>query len=336
MEVNRYSEDVASTTNGLFGVDVSIETANVVVYPIPWDLTCSYGLGAADNTTAILEASTQLDLWDIKDPSAWKKGIVLTPPNATLSPLNSRLRPSASDIYQQLEKGLELSETQRTAQNDINQACQTMLDVSQDDISAYLQQGKSVIVLGGDHSVSLAYVRALSKQHDSFGILQLDAHMDFRDSYAGFHYSHAAVIRRISELPQVSDIVQVGIRDCAASEVAYSQDCQTTVHTYYDEALQCRQFEGETWANLCQEIVSKCPEKVYITTDIDGLDVRYCPSTGTPVPGGLSYAQWLYLVQELKRQNKQIIGIDLVEVVAGTEWDANVGARLLYQYAMLI
>ena len=199
-----------------------------------------------------------------------------------------------------------------------------------------VDQSQFPIVLGGEHSVSLGAINAMAETYPSFGILQWDAHMDCRAGYAGFDYSHASVMYHASKCPAVTDIIQVGIRDCCQEEVTYASTCTDTQFSiFYDADIAAGLFEGRTWASYCEQIVAACPDYVYISCDIDGFNPSLCPSTGTPVPGGLGYNEWIYLIRSLKKANKTIIGADLVEVVAGTVWDANVAARLLYEYCIL-
>ena len=189
--------------------------------------------------------------------------------------------------------------------------------------------------MGGDHSVSYSYCKALSDSYASVGVLQCDAHMDLRKDYAGFSTSHASVMQDILTIESVSSLVQVGIRDCCQEEVDFQKN-RSDIHVFYDSELKMQLYNGKSWDEICNEIVSKLPDYIYVSTDIDGLDVRFCPSTGTPVPGGLDFSQWCYLLKKVKDAGKTIIGIDLVEVVSKTTWDANVAARLLYFYGTLI
>jgi agmatinase len=132
-------------------------------------------------------------------------------------------------------------------------------------------------------------------------------------------------------LPQVSKIVSVGIRDFSEGEVAVVKSEAGRVLINTDTDLKRQTFEGITWAEQCDAIIASLPQKVTISFDIDGLYPWYCPNTGTPVPGGLSFEQAAYLLSKLGDSGKEIIGFDLVEVAPGeTDWDGNVGARMLY------
>ena len=328
-------DSVLSLNNGIFGQDCTVDNASIVIISVPWDLTCSYGVGSALNRQAIHEASLQLDLWDFNAQSAWKQGIALAPEFSDILSFNQNYRSDATLIYKELESGNFLSKDLLEAQTKINQYSELLLDKVSDSILSYLNQNKRVVLLGGEHSISLAYLRALSTLYKSFGVLQWDAHMDCRESYAGFNYSHASVMYHAAHIPELKHIVQVGIRDCCSTEIEFSKQAPSKIHTFFDRQLASDQFRGRLWSDICDEIIDKCPNYIYISCDIDGFDPSLCPSTGTPVPGGLSFNQWNYLLQELKRQGKTIIGSDLVEVVTNTKWDANVAARLLYQYSVI-
>ena len=191
-------------------------------------------------------------------------------------------------------------------------------------------------VVGGEHSVPLGAIRAAADAHGDFGILHIDAHLDMREAYEGFKYSHASIMFNVlSTLPKVTKIVSVGIRDFGEKEVDFAKSQADRVSIFYDADMQERMLEGEKWSAIVAEIVAKLPTKVYISFDIDGLDPSLCPHTGTPVPGGLSFAQASLLLEAVKKSGKKVIGFDLVEVAPephhGIEWDANVGARILYK-----
>lgn len=106
---------------------------------------------------------------------------------------------------------------------------------------------------------------------------------------------------------------------------------------YLSKDIQERKFEGDTWKHIADEIVNQLPEKVYISFDVDGLDRKYCPNTGTPVQGGFETEEVLYLFKKVKESGRQLIGFDLVEIGVGqTDWDSNVGARLLWRLCNLM
>ncbi|MFI5362104.1 MAG: arginase family protein, partial [Elusimicrobiota bacterium] len=201
-----------------------------------------------------------------------------------------------------------------------------------------IADGKIVGVVGGDHSVPYGAFQAVSETHGKFGLLHFDAHSDTRVAYEGFVWSHASIMYNAMEnIPNISKIVQVGIRDYCEQEHEFLLALGERAKVFFDRELAARRFSGEAWAKTAREIVSALPEKVWVTFDIDGLDPRFCPHTGTPVPGGLEFSEVNFLLGELARSGRTIIGFDLVEVSPDPggkdEWDANVGMRLAYKLA---
>jgi agmatinase len=196
---------------------------------------------------------------------------------------------------------------------------------------------KLVFGLGGDHSTPFGLIKALAQQHDDFGILQFDAHCDLRRAYEGFTWSHASVMYNVLErIPQVSRLVQVGIRDYSEEEAQYIQQSKGRVRTWFDRDIKRRLYQGQSMLSVHEAILADLPEKVFVSFDIDALDPSMCPNTGTPVPGGLSYWEAEHLLEMLARSGRTIVGMDLNEVAPGDdEWDANVGARLLYRMCNL-
>jgi agmatinase len=132
----------------------------------------------------------------------------------------------------------------------------------------------------------------------------------------------------------VGKLVQVGVRDLGAAEAAYIRESGGRVVTHFDATLTRARFEGVPWMRQVERIVEGLPELVYLSFDIDGLDPTLCPHTGTPVPGGLSFAEAGALLAGVVASGRRIVGLDLDEVAPGPdgdEWDGNVGARLLYR-----
>ena len=207
-----------------------------------------------------------------------------------------------------------------------------------DQTSELLEKGKLVGLVGGDHSTPFGFLKALAEIHPSFGILQIDAHCDLRSSYEGFIFSHASIMYNVmNDIPQVTKLVQVGIRDFSESEWKFICESKYRVVTYLDKAIKERQYEGESWKLIVDEIVSHLPDKVYISFDIDGLDPKLCPNTGTPVQGGFETEQVFYLFKAILKSGRQLIGFDLCEVgISNSEFDENVGARVLFKLCNLM
>lgn len=307
--------------------------AEVVLLPVPWDTTVSYKAGTAYAPGRILEASTQLDLYDEHVPDAWKIGIYMRPADDQLLQLNAEMRQKSEDYISLLERGLSPTENDQTLLdqlNEINRAAEQVHENVYHQSLELLRADKIVGVVGGEHSVPFGLLRALSEQYtDGFGVLQLDAHMDLREAYEGFIYSHASIFYNSLSLDGLRKLVQVGIRDyCEAEADLAKRDDRITVYT--NSSIQSRMMEGTAFREIVADIVAQLPERVYISFDIDALESTYCPGTGTPVPGGLTYDQALYLIRAVTDAGKIIIGFDLSEV-GNAEYDANVGARILYQ-----
>ena len=197
--------------------------------------------------------------------------------------------------------------------------------------SLLLEQGKIVAVIGGDHSSPLGLIKSLAKQHD-FGILQVDAHMDLRNAYEGFQYSHASIMYNVLKMKQVTKLVQVGIRDFCEEEEDLVRNAADRISVYYDDTIYQAKENGIAWSDQCTQIISKLPDKVYISFDVDGLDASLCPNTGTPVPGGLQFNEAVLLIEKVARAGKKIIGFDVTET-GNHPWDANVASRILYRLA---
>ncbi|MBS2007394.1 MAG: agmatinase family protein [Cyanobacteria bacterium SZAS TMP-1] len=337
--VNFDPNSIGQKIANIYGLPFDQKSAQIVIVPVPWEVTVSYNAGTAEGPRAILDASFQVDLFDPDVPDAWKIGLALAETAEELPALNARLRPLAERYIGMLEEGLTPAEEPAMAEllEQINAGCLTMNNTVQARCEEVLAAGKMAAVVGGDHSTPLGLVRALGKYHSDFGILHFDAHADLRDAYEGFTYSHASIMFNVLKEKHVSKLVQVGIRDYCEQEAQLIRDSKGRVVTYYDRDIRARIFEGETWKQICDDIVSQLPAEVYVSFDVDGLDPKLCPHTGTPVPGGLEFEQALYVIKQVMLSGRKIIGFDLNEVAPGEEdeWDANVGARLLYRMANL-
>ena len=314
--------------DGVFGLPCTLEESELVIVPVPWQVTVSYGEGTADAPMRIKEASKQVDLYHPLNPGAWQKGIFMLD-------VSDELRLKSEYWRSKVTKYLSLPIINEADQNflsSVNDACSEMVDWVEAETLRLLEKNKKVILLGGDHSTPLGYLRALANVYESFGILQIDAHMDLRKAYEGFEYSHASIAYNFLKIPQISKVTQLGIRDYCDEELEFSHKSGDRCHVFYSFDVKRRLYRGETWDSICDEIIRTLPENVYITFDIDGLDPKLCPATGTPVPGGLEYEEIQYLFFKLKESNRKIIGADLNEVGGNSdnEWDANVGARVLY------
>lgn len=325
---------IGQPNGNYFALPYTIEEAEIILIPVPWDVTTSYRPGASRGPQAILEASTQVDLFDFNVENAWQIKIGAHPLNEGIYSRSKELRNDAEFVIRHLEEGGDPEEKAVTKRIErINQASQELNDWVRFHSLEYLDKGKLVAIVGGDHSTPLGLMKAISGRYDSFGILHIDAHADLRKAYEGFTYSHASIMyNAIHEIDNIERLVQVGIRDLSSGEMNLAtQDNRITM--FNDEAINEALYCGKSWQQQCNDIINELPQNVYISFDIDGLNPDLCPNTGTPVPGGLSFQQATFLLKALAKSGKRIVGFDLNEVVSNenNDWDANVGARLLYK-----
>jgi agmatinase len=332
--IQNFDPNSLGQPNGNFmGLPFDIHTADIILLPIPWDVTVSYADGTSRGPQNILDESLQLDLLDLDVPNAWKTGIHTLPVSPEWLKKNDKYRKLAKQHIKALEKGEPLKTSQKKRLQQINEACNQLRQWVFDSTHTLLQNGKIVGLIGGEHSTPLGYIQALA-QHHQFGILQIDAHCDLRPAYEDFDYSHASIMYNVLKTtPNVTRLVQVGIRDLCEQEYNYVRNANGRVVTFFDRDIKNYQYTqpGANWKGFTQKIIDSLPDKVYVSFDIDGLDPRYCPSTGTPVPGGLEFAEASFLLQQIVQSGKTIIGFDLNEVGSQTSWDGNVGARILYK-----
>lgn len=313
----------------LFGLPVEPDTADLIIIPVPWEVTVTYKAGTAGAPTAVLQASNQIDLFHHFIADAWKIPVAMLPVSDNLNLENKNLRSLALTHIQALESGDD-ADTGKVITTKINEACENLNIYIKNQAQNLLRAGKLVAVLGGDHSTPLGLLRALSEKYERFGILQFDAHADLRKAYEGFTYSHGSIMFNALKLPAVSRMVQVGIRDYCEEEVQMMQRASGRVKTFYDPDIKSQMAEGTTWKQICDKIIQELPPLVYISFDIDVFNPALCPNTGTPVPGGLEFDQATYLIRQVVKSGRKIIGFDLCEI-GNQDWDASVGARMLWE-----
>ncbi len=326
--------------NNIFGLPFNEEDAALVIVPVPWEVTVSYGSGTSRCIDHIFNASMQIDIFDSEFNNAWKKGFYLRPNDRKILMKSDYLRKEAELYIDYTSKGeaLEKNAFMCKSLKEINEGSANLNKYVHEQTMDLLNRGKLVALLGGDHSVPLGYMKAIAEKHGEFGILQIDAHCDLRKSYEGFKYSHGSVmLNALEEVPQITKLVQLGIRDYCQEEWDYICSSNYRVITYFDKDIKERQYEGQSWKQIADEVISHLPDKVYISFDIDGLDPKLCPNTGTPVPGGFETEQVFYLINKIIQSGRKFIGFDLDEIGIGeTDWDANVGARVLWKLCNLI
>jgi len=240
------------------------DDASVVIVPVPYDGTSTWVKGADKGPEALIEASGQLELYDIEtDSEVYRRGI------HTDGPV------------------LDLDDPE------------TMVQAVYDRVYRWLAQKKFVVLIGGEHSVSIGAVQACSEHYSNLSVLQFDAHADLRDTYEGSRFNHACVAARMKEW---CPLTQVGIRSMDAAERSPSGNVSTFfAHRMKDDPL---------WID---RMLDTLDNNVYISFDLDVFDPSLMASTGTPEPGGLFWYEVLDILRLVIRE-KNLVGFDIVEL----------------------
>jgi len=320
-----FDPNSASSHEGIFGLASTEQNSKVLILSVPFEATTSYLGGTSKGPKKILEASQQVDLYSPLYPNAWKQGIYLSPLKdsqkiSALSSATQKLVKKCRNIRRESEK--------EKLQSKVDKAGSQVNDFVSKFSAKTLKTGKIPAVLGGDHSVPFGNIAECIRYFPKMGVLHLDAHFDLRRAYEGFTWSHASIMQNVVTRLPLQRLVQFGIRDYCNDEIEFASS-KSQIRFFTDQDLFAQKSKGKVWDRLCDEIIESLPPEVYLSFDIDGLDPSFCPTTGTPVPGGLTYSELTYLIHKVVLSKRKIIGFDLVEV-GPEEWDANVGARLLY------
>lgn len=261
-------------------------SAAVAILPVPYEGGVSYATGTAQGPDAVIDASNHLELYDeILDAEPYRMGI------ATVAP---------PEIFADAER------TEASAYSIIK---------------AMIGDGKFVVMLGGDHSLSYGHVKALVERYDRLSVVQLDAHSDLRETFEGSPYSHACVMSRIREL--TGHTLQIGIRSMSVEEARRIKREKLAVCTM--SAYRSAKFD-------VQAALDALAEPVYLTVDVDVFDWSVIRSTGTPEPGGLLWDEALDLLHRIFMR-KKVVGIDVVELCGepGDHNSAFAVAKLIYK-----
>lgn len=335
MNVDDFNIDGSGLDNGnYFGMPFEAEDSAVVLLSVPWEVTTSYGGGTSSAPDVIIGASIQLDFYDKFAPEAWKKGIATLPIDYSIAERSEVRKEDAAKVIKHLKHGGCATDDYLKRKVDrVNNACEELNEEVYLESKRWIDRGKIVGLVGGDHSTPFGLIKALSEKCRQIGILHLDAHRDLRERYEGFEYSHASIMYNVlTKIEGIERLVQVGVRDFCSAEQQLAENDPRVV-SFDDDTLMESEFSGEKWIDVCNEIVAHLPQNVYISFDIDVLSPENCPNTGTPVPGGLSYNKALWLIRTVVKSKRNIIGFDLCEVSpeSNGEWNANVGARVLYK-----
>ncbi|CCB88489.1 agmatinase [Simkania negevensis] len=265
-------------------MNCTLEKGQVVILPVAFDKTTSYGKGTDKGPAALLEASKYIELYDIEtDTEMCRAGIHTAP----------ELRPVTSE---------------------------EMLKVTYEAVGQYIDQGKFVVTLGGEHSISYAPIRAHAEKYGSLSVLQLDAHSDLHPALGGNPYSHGSVMARVKTIPEVENVVAVGIRSMAEREKEEMEK---------EDVFFAHQLDGEAWMD---QVIDRLSDRVYLSFDVDAFDSSLMPSTGTPEPGGLFWNPALKLLKKVI-EKRSLVGFDVVELspIPGMHAPDYLAAKLVYK-----
>lgn len=324
-----------SSEFGIFGIPLTEDECKLVLLPVPWEVTTSYGKGASNGPRIIRQASEQIDLFDFETKNAYEAGYFMRDISEEVLANSKKFKKKAQSVIEMRTQQSKDSKKIDQLVSEVNSASAELNEWVYQQTKEIISSGKLFGLVGGDHSTPFGAIRAICERNPDIGVLHIDAHSDTRKAYQGFEHSHASIMYNVMNLKtKPAKLVQVGIRDFCEEEYNFIQS-RTDIKTFFDIGIKQRLLKGESWASVAADIVSELPHKVYISFDIDGLDPRYCPSTGTPVIGGLSVDEVFFLFNLIAQSGRQIIGFDLNEVSSGpqdeSEWDGNVGARMLYK-----
>jgi len=333
MSTNSFDpEGTFSKDSSIFGMPEDTDSS-LHLLPAAWEPTTSFKKGTARGPKAIFEATKQMDLYHPYFRKVYEKGVYWNEQllEATAE-LNTQAAGHTAAVVNALDQELPVSDQDVQAANTVSKKFNQLI---YDSALSALKDKKVVGLVGGDHSCPFGLIKALSEeQPEKFSIVHIDAHFDFRKAYQGFEHSHASIMHNVrSQISEPPAIFQIGIRDFCESELEFANKHATYI---LDQELQSELMKGRSFENLLTDLFKNLSQNIYISFDIDGLSPEHCPNTGTPVPGGLSYSQAVFMIQFLHAQGHKLIGFDLVEVSPdqkekpGEGLDETVGSRLLY------
>lgn len=253
----------------------TLDAAHIAVVSAGYEGTTSYGKGTAKGPAAILKASAYVEFYD----DEFDREVVFEQGIATLAPL--ALAGKSSKVA---------------------------LAAIEKQVTELLHMGKFVVTLGGEHTISIAPIRAYLKAFPNLTVLHFDAHSDLRAEYQGTPYSHACALARVCDVLRPDRLVQVGIRAQCKEEAEYIRD--KGVRTFYASAIR-RGLHGSHWQ---QDVAAALGDEVYVTFDVDYFDPAIMPATGTPEPDGFLWSETMDIFRALRAAGKRIIGLDVVEL----------------------
>ena len=331
---------VGNPNNNIFGLPFTEEESRLVILPVPWEVTVSYNAGTARAPEHVFKASLQVDLFDPEFKDEWKQGYFMRSSDRKILMKSDYLRKEAELYINYIAGGEDVNANKFMCKTlkEVNAGGLLLNEWVYEQTKDLMAAGKLVALLGGDHSTPLGYFKAIAEKYEDFGILQIDAHCDLRVAYENFVYSHASVMyNALKEIPQLKKLVQVGVRDYCEEEWNFINANADRVTTFFEKDIKERLYEGDSWQQITNQIIDQLPANVFISFDIDGLDPKLCPHTGTPVQGGFETEAIFYLFKKIQKSGRKIVGFDLNEVgISQDEWDENVGARCLFKLCNLL
>jgi agmatinase len=321
---------------GLFGLPSTADEAAVHVHGVPFDATTSFRRGAAGGPAAILAASHQVDLFDLRNGRPYEAGIWMAPLDERVTRWNDEARAAADPVLAAGGVGHDAGVGEHARRvGAIQEELNAWVEARTAEV---LDAGRLPVLVGGDHSVPFGAIRACAERHPGVGLLHVDAHADLRPAYEGFTWSHASILHNVTtRIEDVGRVLQVGVRDLSEEEHATISASGGRIHTVFGHEWASVRLSGCDLHDVVRTALAVLPKEVYVTLDVDGLDPALCPNTGTPVPGGLRWDEAMLWLEELARSGRRVVGLDLNEVAPapagepGAGWDEIVGARLLYR-----
>lgn len=322
----------APDSAGIFGMSLKETESELVILPVPWEATASYGSGSSRTPSQIIFPSHQLDLFDLSFGEPYKRGITIAADMEELAILNHQ----ANKLVSKVRERSGSFETDSQFINQVNDLSNKINRAVYMKSAALLRDGRKVAVLGGDHSSPYGLIKAINEFYEDVGIVHIDAHFDYREKYEGFNHSHASIMYNVmNDFKNINKIYHIGVRDFSKDEYDFfcrlSADARSLVD--YSSDVYKKLLEPNGLNQLFDRMCDFLPNNIYVSFDVDGLDPKLCPGTGTPVPGGLDFEFICLLLEHLSKAGKRILGFDLCEVASsGThDWDYNVGSRILYK-----
>ncbi len=272
-------------------------TARVVVLPVPYDSTTTARAGAREAPQAIIDASADMELYDVVlEREPYRVGICTLPEVAPHSGSPEAMIARVEAIAGEL-----------------------------------IDAGKFVVTLGGEHTVAAGAVRAYARRVPDLSVLAFDAHADMRDEYLDSRFNHACTLRRCLDAiregrhtdARQPTLVHVGLRSAAREEHEFLR------------AAGIPTFPAHRYRRLPdgpRQVAEHLTQCVYITIDLDSFDPAQVPGVGTPEPGGLFWEDVVETIAEVAR-TRRIVGFDVTELAPdyGLRANAQLAAKLVYR-----